>query len=584
MADNQGTEEDEWFLVSEADCVDGEDSMEELFDQDTDSNISDLIDDSVQAQGNSLELFHAQESFESQRQECNLKRKCFGTPEQEIEGLSPRLSAVKISHHKGNVAKKRLFEDSGVENEASGSVGEADKVDDAKRTADILEVLKCKNRLAKLNYKFKDKYGVAWSEITRPYHSPKTCGKDWVVYVHGAHATLIESGKTVIREWCDFLLYYEIGFSVLMLCSFKSQKCRDTILNQMAPAFCVDKLLIMAEPPKLSIAAALFWFRLRVGYRDIFSTGEMPEWIVTRTAVTKQLEAEKPFLLLEMVQWAYDNKITEECELAYEYAMLANEDANAMAYLKSNNQAKITRDCAYMVKQYFRAEMNKASMSTWIHNRMKRISGEGNWREICRFLKFQHVSLYRFEECLRNLLAGKPKKSCLVLQGPSDTGKSYFANSLIRFLGGKVLSFANSHSHFWLSPLADAKVALIDDATMTCWNYMDVNLRSALDGSPICVDCKNKQPMQIKCPPLIITTNVDLEEKESFKHLRTRLTVFQFHETFPFDADGNPGYGLNDPNWKEYFGRFWQQLDLSDQEEEGEEDGESSNPLRLCPR
>uniref|UniRef100_A0AAU7E3Y1 Replication protein E1 n=1 Tax=Mops bat papillomavirus TaxID=3141892 RepID=A0AAU7E3Y1_9PAPI len=584
MAD-KGTEEDGWFLVSEADC--GEDTMEDLFDQDTDSNvsnISDLIDDSIQSQGNSLELFHQQERVESHRQESALKRKCFGTPEQDIEGLSPRLNAVKISHQKGSLAKKRLFEDSGVENEASGSLEEATQVDDAKRKADVVEILRSKNRLAKMYYKFKCVYSVAWSEITRPYQSAKTCGRDWVVYLHGVHPDLIESGKTLVREWCDFLLYHDVGFSVLMLCSFKNQKCRETIQNQLTTVFCLDKLLMLAEPPKLSIAAALYWFRLRVGYRDICSFGELPDWIVLRTAVTKQMESEKPFMLHEMVQWAYDQKITDESVLAYEYALLAQEDANALAYVKSNNQAKHTRDCAYMVRQYLRAEMNRASMSSWIHSRMKRITGEGDWREICKFLRYQNVSIVRFEECLKTLLAGKPKKSCMVFYGPSDTGKSFFVNSLIGFLGGKVLSYANAHSHFWLSPLAEAKVAMVDDATYACWTYLDTNLRSALDGSPISVDCKNKNPIQIKCPPLFITTNVDLEKEEKFKHLRTRLQLFKFDEPFPFDADGKPGYGLHDQNWKDYFGRFWQQLELSDQEEEGEEDGEPSNPLKLCTR
>uniref|UniRef100_A0AAU7E3A8 DNA 3'-5' helicase n=1 Tax=Mops bat papillomavirus TaxID=3141892 RepID=A0AAU7E3A8_9PAPI len=520
----KGTEDD-WFIVRDADCVDGvEDSMEELFDQDTDSNISELIDDSVQSQGNTLELFHQQQCVESERQESVLKRKCFGTPEQDLDGLSPRLSAVKITHQRGSVAKKRLFEDSGVENEATCSLEAATQVDDNKRSSEVLEILKCKNRIAKMCFKFKSLYGVAWSEITRPYQSPKTCGREWVIYVHGAHPELIESGKTHIKEWCEFLLYYDIGFCTLMLCSFKNQKCRETILNQVAPVFCLDKLLLLAEPPKLSIAAALFWFRLRVGYREVFSCGELPEWIVSRTAVSKQMEAEKPFMLHEMVQWAYDNNITDESRIAYEYALLSNEEPNAMAYIKSNNQAKHTRDCCYMVRQFLRAEMNKASMSSWIFSRMKKAPREGDWRDICKFLKYQHVSLVRFEECLKNLLAGKPKKSCMVFWGPSDTGKSYFTNSLIKFLGGKVLSYANAHSHFWLSPLADAKIAMVDDATGHCWTYIDTNMRSALDGSPISVDCKNKNPIQIKCPPLLITTNVNLEEDEKYKYLRTRIS------------------------------------------------------------
>lgn len=37
--------------------------------------------------------------------------------------------------------------------------------------------------------------------------------------------------------------------------------------------------------------------------------------------------------------------------------------------------------------------------------------------------------------------------------------------SFIHFIQGAVISFVNSTSHFWLEPLTDTKVAMLDDAT-----------------------------------------------------------------------------------------------------------------------
>lgn len=64
MADPKGSTSKEGFgdwCILEADCSDIENDMEQLFERDTDSDISDLIDDCDLEQGNSLELFHQQE-------------------------------------------------------------------------------------------------------------------------------------------------------------------------------------------------------------------------------------------------------------------------------------------------------------------------------------------------------------------------------------------------------------------------------------------------------------------------------------------------------------------------------------------
>ena len=79
--DNKGTDSKEgcsdWCIV-EAECSDLSDldeTLDKLFEEGTDSDISDLIDDGDTVQGNSLELLCQQESEESEQQLSYLKRK-----------------------------------------------------------------------------------------------------------------------------------------------------------------------------------------------------------------------------------------------------------------------------------------------------------------------------------------------------------------------------------------------------------------------------------------------------------------------------------------------------------------------------
>lgn len=574
----KGTDGD-WYIVREAEC-DGEDSLEELFEGDTDSDVSGLLDDSEQKEGNSLQLYQQQEAAASEQLDTILKRKYLGTPEQEkdLANLSPRLSAVEISP-KGSAAKKRLFgplNDSGIDTPDEAPCASGSQVEPPR--ADVREILKSSNRVAALLCKFKGLLDCSFKDLTRSYQSSKTMGTNWVIFVYGPYPSQVEGAKKIVGDMCNFMLFYDVSYAVLLLCEFKKQKCRNTIVGQFKTIFGCHELSMLCDPPRLSVPAALFFFKLTFGYKNCYTCGETPEWITQRTLVNQQINSEKPFNLAEMIQWAYDNGYTDESLVAYNYASLAETDSNAMAFVQSNGQARHVKDCVYMVRQYLRAEMNAATMSEWVHKRCNKAQG-GDWREIVRYLKFQGVSILRFEEALKYFLKGYPKKSCLVLAGPSDTGKSYFATSLNTFLGGKILSFYNSQSHFWLSPLSEAKCALLDDATHQAWVFIDTYMRSALDGSQISIDCKNKAPIQIKCPPLLITTNCDLSEEDKFRFLRSRLTIFDFNEILPFDADGNPAFNLNSENWSAYFKRFWYSLDLSDQEDEGE-DAESANTFR----
>lgn len=124
-------------------------------------------------------------------------------------------------------------------------------------------------------------------------------------------------------------------------------------------------------------------------------------------------------------------------------------------------------------------------------------------------------------------------------------------------------------------------MALLDDATQPCWTYMDTYMRNLLDGNPMSIDRKHRALTLIKCPPLLVTSNIDISKEEKYKYLHSRVTTFTFPNPFPFDRNGNAVYELSDANWKCFFERLSSSLDIEDSEDE--EDGSNSQAFRCVP-
>lgn len=635
MIMDKGTDDEipgcsDWFIIDQAECEDilTPDDYEDLFDKSQDGSfISDLVDDSSQVQGNSLALLHEQLSQESEAQLVHLKRKYLNSPGSSgsdvTEALSPRLEKVNITPVKRKV-KKCLFEDSGLgSHEANSTLEErttqvADSTLNLSQNSDITgqgagqstectpdkdqqvseggvaeskvtveEILQARNRRALLLFKFKTMHNVPFTEITRDFQSEKTCSEHWVITIFAIDEKLVECAELCLKTHCVFYFIRDLLYNCTMLLQFRSAKCKETIKKLFKSLFSVKEEQMLMNPPRVrSMTCALFWYGYIMGRLGPMF-GDIPDWIHRQCVLNHALKQEKQFELSVMVQWALDNEITDESRIAFEYALLGSEDANAIAFLKSNNQPKIVKDCCTMVKHYLRAQLNRMSISEYIYRRCKEVKEEDDpnaWRNVPRYLRHVGVELIPFMCYLKTFFKRIPKKQCMVLIGESNTGKSYFATSLVSFLKGKVISYANAGSHFWLQPLTDAKIGLLDDATLPCWRFIDVNLRNALDGNECSVDCKHRSLMQIKLPPLIITTNVNVTEREEFKHLNTRLKAFHFTRQFPLDSKGAVAFPLDHRTWRSFFNHYWGALEFSDQEEDDVEDGRGSQlSLNLNP-
>jgi hypothetical protein len=636
MADDTGTEEglgcSGWFCVEA--IVDK--TTENAISDDEDENVDDSGLDLVDFVDNSTVIHtkqvHAQALLNKQQAHADqeavqaLKRKLLGSPyespvsdsQHSIDNeLSPRLGGLTLCRGSQG-AKRRLFQslenrDSGygyseVEVQQTqvehghgavhgtmgngGAVGSELGVQENEEgsttstpTTRVVELLKCKNLHATLLGKFKELFGVSFGDLVRQFKSDKSSCTDWVIAAFGVNHSIAEGFNTLIKADS---LYTHIqwltctwGMVLLMLIRFKCGKNRTTVSKGLSKLLNIPTNQLLIEPPRLqSVAAAIYWFRSGISNASIV-TGDTPEWIQRQT-ILEHCFADAQFNLTEMVQWAYDNDITEDSDIAYEYAQRADRDSNAAAFLKSNCQAKYVKDCGVMCRHYKKAQMRRMSMGAWIKHRSAKIGDSGDWKPIVKFIRYQQIDFLAFMSAFKKFLHNIPKKSCLVLIGPPNTGKSQFGMSLINFLAGTVISFVNSHSHFWLQPLDSAKIAMLDDATPPCWTYLDIYLRNLLDGNPCSIDRKHKALTVVKCPPLLITSNTDIRTNDKWKYLYSRVSLFEFPNPFPLDTNGNPVYELNDKNWKSFFQRLWSSLEF--QESEDEEDyGETGQTFRCVP-
>lgn len=592
MEDAKGTENDplfegnsDWFLT-EAEC-EHMDSLEDLFDNSTgeESILSQLIDDEPVQQGNSLALYSEQLNDAHEAAVTALKRKLIHSPVQTISAqLSPKLAAIHISPKRKS--KRRLF-DSGIQEDEASDTNEKVVLDSLEKevvekdnnesTEDSIgrDILKLSNSKACIYAKFKELFGVSFTDLTRPFKSDKTCSVHWVVNVFRATDNVIEGSVEVLKQYCEYVLMYYIANNVLYCMQFSAMKNRSTVSKLISKILNVNERLIMCDPPRTrSVAVAMFFYKRSLS--DSCSTfGTVPDWIAQQTMINHQFAtAPENFDFSLMVQWAYDNNKNSESQIAYDYAMLAKEDKNAAAFLRSSCQVKYVRDCLIMVRHYKRHEMNQMTMNQWIVRCCEECEEEGNWKTIVEFLRYQEITLIHFLTTLKTLFKRIPKKNCLLIYGDPDTGKSYFASSLVEFLRGKVLSIMNRNSQFWLQPCLDAKLVFIDDATYPAWQYMDLHMRNALDGNSFSVDAKHKAPQQVKLPPLIITSNIDVKAEVSLKYLHSRIMCYKFPNPMPFDDDGNVIFNITHSTWNAFFRRLAVHLDLKEDFQHGAEEPE----------
>lgn len=482
--------------------------------------------------------------------------------------LSRSNDSVSIRHALTNNSGISLANENSESLPGSNQEKERGKAPDSRKTKgeELLQrCLTAKNTRHTVLAIFKELYTASYSEVTRTFKSDKTQSPEWVFIVLGAAQVFYEALCECLKAITEFILFdilpkERIG---LFYCGFLASKNRDGLRRCLKCYNVNPNCVVLADPPnKRSVLAALFFQKLALGH------GELPLWC--KDILSSGELAGEGFELSKMVQWALDNHMYDEGTISYNYALLAETDINAQLWLKSNSQAKYVRDAAAMVRNYSRGRLHAMSMNEHLAVRMREYCDEDEeegWKKIIVFLRFQHVIIKDFLRTLSLWFKGRPKKSTIGICGVSDSGKSMFTMSLIVFLDGKVLSFNNNRSHFWLQPLSECKCAIIDDVTMPCWEYFNTYLRNALDGNPICIDCKHRAPLQLKCPPIILTSNYDPKDYKdgygecTYKYLLSRITFFYFTRVIPI-IGGNPRFLIHPGDWRSFIIKYKEELEI----------------------
>lgn len=425
---------------------------------------------------------------------------------------------------------------------------------------------------------FKKYSGFSVMQLLRPFKSDKTQSHDWIVVSPDAR----------IDYWNEFVyrqpevqtyLYTAVGIHCMYL-TFVNSKNRIGVKNFLQKGGMGPGTVTIIEPPNIRIMMnAVYWMK-----SAHHGKGPMPQWVENFFDSAENACQDDKFDMATMVQWALDHKYQDVDSICYQYSLEASKNnANAKAWLGSTSMYKYACDCAKLARSMTKGRVCFMTMHEFIEFRLNGWDTQGNSLNILKLLHMQGIMYVEFIDALKNLINKVPKKCCMAILGPPNTGKSMFCMSLIKFLDGRVLSFFAHRSHFWLAPLAETKIALIEDCTWPCWTYVDTYLRGALDGTSITIDQKNRDPRQIECPPILMTSNCNFmsgegyggDDGKRYPYLESRIKSFCFSKQIS-TKNRNPKIVVNPEDWADFFIKYKEPLGLryleEDQLEAEEED------------
>lgn len=244
------------------------------------------------------------------------------------------------------------------------------------------------------------------------------------------------------------------------------------------------------------------------------------------------------FRMEELITFCEDDEPDTIEQLISRYSNLAKQgDPNAIAWRNSTNCLGIARNAFQLWQSTMQGAELDLTLSEFI---MKRCSEfpNGDWKNMTRLLLFHGILDADFCNKLRKWLRGDIKHNVIVFQGPGNTGKSMITDAIIKLLNGAFLSW-HGDNQYWKSPALGCRFCCLDDLTKQGWENLDATERRTLDGGTITINKKFHQPTKTKFPPMIITTNKELDE-EKYEFLRNRLTWFFFKKVLPQVAGKRP--------------------------------------------
>lgn len=379
-----------------------------------------------------------------------------------------------------------------------------------------------------LFYKFKADTKVRFHDLVKSMKNEKTQQKNWIVYffLGAKDSEVLTAVKTLLQQDSTNVAYglYGSGSHLFCLEYIDQQRSVAGIKRILKTAGVVTALIGV---PLIKKSVVIDWLR----------TETLPlKNVLSFIKQIPLLDGEKkpPFKFDELVQFTALYKIKSLPELIYRYRLHAKDDINAQQWMECTCALKYAKDALQMVALNEQGELNQLTQTQYI-NQVLLENECGNHMNVSKFLLYQEILDAQFLNALRNWLHHRIKKCTLVFCGTPDSGKTMLGLALNKAVRGNITTWHSNSSNFWLQPLANSRFAMIDDATLQFWTYADTQLRTALDGNEVAIDCKYMPPVVTRFPSLVISTNYDIHEhKSQYEYLFNRCVMFRFHKKLTY--------------------------------------------------
>lgn len=166
------------------------------------------------------------------------------------------------------------------------------------------------------------------------------------------------------------------------------------------------------------------------------------------------------------------------------------------------------------------------------------------------------------------------KINCMVIQGPTNAGKSLFIRSLTDLIKAEQMPRENDNSQFKLDQLPTATCAVFEEPLITPNNVGTWKLLT--EGAEVTTDIKNKDKEPIPRIPIYITTEANIHnniDKRETEQLYQRLKLFKFKRGITHLQDSSaltsevisrqirapPAY-ISSKHWLIIYIKFWKEI------------------------
>ncbi|AXH74262.1 MAG: E1 protein [Melanogrammus aeglefinus-associated papillomavirus 2] len=380
-----------------------------------------------------------------------------------------------------------------------------------------------------------NKKGARWYDVARTMKSDKTMQKDWIIFC-AKPLTNLRKGpyrchialEALLCNDADNIRCKSLGNFVMYLLEYKDKSRSVNGLRKLLAQVNVTTALFGAPFKRKPLVRD--WIKKCTSALD--SKKDLT-WLqeVCGTASGFRFNPE------EMIQFCEESEpVSVEILIANYRREGDNGNENAKAWIEMSSAYNNAQHCYKMWKATERGKTMQMTLPEYIqsrHNLMK----EGVARHVTLLLAMQGVNEISFLNTVRKWLRGSPKSNILVFVGPGNSGKSMFAESLMIFLDGAILSICESNG-FWKQGMISKRYCLIDDVTLPQWRYLDINERRALDGGLIAVNKKYSDAVECRMPPTVMTTNYDIRLNDDYTFLVNRLTWITFTKPLPLKRSG----------------------------------------------